>query len=411
MKRVYSPNTVSSKNKMTLSEKFNKMSLNQILGIVLCIMLSTTIISGILYITFVKNTNTIPPKVSTNEENNNTTTQTTSITETSTIKEINIKYEGPDLYENTVMNKNNIITKIIYNNGTTKDITSDELTFITDITKPLSSGENTIKVKYENSEISFKVNVLPENIVKSAITKYQDEIQSANYTHITDNTFITIKEYTEPDTYWVAHIIINDFTQLAVQTAYDKFDNRQTSLQSTQQFGWILGINASYFDNNNQTLPGIYINKNNIYTTTENNCTTGNEMYITNKGELFTAEPGINLETLQNMGVVYTVLSDSPTLIANGELKNISMEKNVPKTIIGQVSLNEYYMIAASNGTYKSDVTYEHIQQFLHNKDCHYVKAIDGLTNTSMMLNEKTINQPACGPGRPLKDMIVIYDL
>lgn len=408
MKRIYNS---SDNTKESLSDKIKKLTLNQMLGAAFCFILFIFTITGIVYIVTLNNVNAYGNDEMQNYIVENETTSTEKNTETNIDNKIEItsKYTGPQLYENDIIDATNIQTNLQLN-GKITNLDTNDVTLSKNAYLPLSLGDNKITVTYKTESQTIMITTLEKNNVAKAIELFSDEFSKADYTHVTENTYITITKYTNPDVYWLAHVVVNDPSQVTVAMANDEFGTRESSLSNQKLLGWTLGINGSYFDNANQSIDGIYINNNTIYQSTENNIAMGYELCMTQDGKLFTADVDTTLETLEKSKVINTVVSNTPTIINNNTAIDITETSRSPKTAIGQVSSTEYYMLVASDGDYFCDMTYGDIQNVMLEHNCTYAKILDGSTNTSMVMNQTTINEPACGPGRQLKDLVVVYD-
>lgn len=262
--------------------KKKPLSLNQILIRILIVVLILFIIIGVIYVMTIKHYN---------KPNNNAA----------------ITSESIDIMPSTAATSSTSTLKTISGNSAEISTTSDTNTTATFET---SIADNT----------TAESNIIAElSIAEKATEKYKTEIKDADYSYITDSTMITITKYTSPDVYWLAHIIVNSPSQFTTALTNDNLSNRQTIAENEKANGWILGINASCFDNAGTMQSGLYIKDKNILQNTDTGHANGYEMCITANGKLFTADNKTSSKKLLDNGVNNTIISKLPTLIADGK--------------------------------------------------------------------------------------------
>lgn len=208
--------------------------------------------------------------------------------------------------------------------------------------------------------------------------------------------------------YWIAHIKINNANQLKTSFQNDTFGGeRETTSSITKRHNGILGVNASGFSFNTGKPSGLIIRDGKIYSGSKSTALT---MAVKNDGTLYTPPNGTSAEQLVSEGVLHT-FQFGPILIQNGQALSISDGKpsgNYPRTAIGQVSNNEYYIIVADGkrGDYSIGLTPKQMQDEFLQRGVKYAYNLDGGGSTALYFNGRLVNIPSDGSERPVADAI-----
>lgn len=354
---------------------------------------------------------TTPPTTSLSDKN-------TPMTDLIDATPVNIQPMKPiTAKENEIINLSEIKFVATYDDKSRIIFDANELTFSSNIYQPMKAGVNKITIMYRDGVYSFDINAgktvsSDKTKVELAMTKYENEYKNAEHKHYSKNLFFTAKSYMNSNngTYWIAHVVINDTSQLNVNLAHDKYNGfRESPIENADRNGWLIGINASMFSiETDHMYDHLYINNGKIIV---DGTTAGNEMCITKNGTWFTAPKGLSANALINKGVIHTVISNTPTLVENRKPCDISDYTNMNvKTAIGMISETEYYIVVASDGDYISDVAYSEIQDIFINKRCVYAKCMDGGANSFIIFNNNVINNAAVTKPRPVFDYITFSE-
>ena len=338
----------------------------------------------------------------------------TGSTEHKKVKKIEVSYPYKNVNEGDRIATNAVTFKILYTDNTIEVIPPETLTFSENTYEPLPAGASTITITYNGKEYPFTVNAnktVSENIKQSpdetSARITQEEMDNADYSYEGNNLQIAIFRHTEPDTYFISHVITGNNNVPEVALDKDILKEASSIEKNQQLHEWIFGVNGSYYDEDYLPDNPLYIYNGKILIDGDSS---GNELCITDEGELFTPKTGIPASKLTEAGVKWTAVSENPVIINNGEKAELpEKESMLPKTVIGMVNKHEYYIITNSNGTKSSDMTYKDIQNILYEKGCSYAKALSSGSNVSLMFNGEVINQNTVDD-KPIIDCFVFYD-
>ncbi|MDS0527149.1 phosphodiester glycosidase family protein [Clostridium sp. SHJSY1] len=195
--------------------------------------------------------------------------------------------------------------------------------------------------------------------------------------------------------YWITHVKINSPNQLKTTFGHDNFmAEREKTSEITSRNQGILGINASafFFDTNKPS--GIIIQKGKILAEGY-----GTPLCIKRDGTFYIPTSGKTGKELIQQGVKHT-FTFGPILINNGEKIPItfgSPNGSYPRTAIGQVSINEYYIITADGKRpgYSIGLTTQELQDLLFDRGATIAYNLDGGGSTTLYFNGRLVNSPS----------------
>ena len=314
------------------------------------------------------------------------------------------------LYEEDMLKFDTITLK--YEDGKTIKVGKDEVELSPEADLPLTAGKNEIPFIYNGKMYTFTVDVLHDTEIRRATIRYAKEIETAEYSHLSETIMVTVNRYREAEyTYLLTHIIIDDPSQIHAGLSNDDYGGeRETPSSAAKRLNWVVGINGSNFDyaTNTPTMADAII-KNGQVMPDSKFVANGMEICLTNSGNLFSPQQGMTVNDLLNMGVTDTWCCGDTLLISNGEAVNVgiqSLDYRYPRTAIGMVRPCEYYLITAGEAGYSNGMTYDEIRDTLMSLDCGFGKCLDGGGSSTLIFEDKMLNSPATGSERPVTDFL-----
>lgn len=322
-----------------------------------------------------------------------------------------ISAEGTDdLREEQVLSLSTLT--LTYEDGHTKSISADEVTFKDDVSKPLLAGTNRFRFAYKGQTYLLEVDAREETYVERAVRTLQDEVSQAMYSHVSDSIFVTISHHEEGAlSYYLTHIIINDPSQMKAGLSYDDYGgSTETPTSASRRLGWVIGTNGSNFDygTGEPTFSNVKI-KEGALMARSGFIADGREICMTSDGTLYSPAPGTTAQALLDADVKNTFACGDTLLLAYGQEVNLginSEQVRYPRTAIGMVKPCEYYLITAGSGGYKGGATYDEIRNILVSHDCQFGKCMDGGGSSSLVFENQLINEPATGKERAVVDFL-----
>lgn len=276
---------------------------------------------------------------------------------------------------------------------------------ITDVidTSSLNVGINKIKVNYYGQNIDLEIEIMEKTNIMKAMDKYSGELEAADYSHISDTTFITItKQSISGVSYYLSHVVINDSSQIKAGLSYDDYGgSRETVSSAMQRLGGVLGINASYFSySTGKPISGVKIKNGEICSDSARSTHAYYfEMCLTKDGELFEAEEGQSAQDLLNKGVTDTFITADPILIDKGNKSNLVRSwdgyhydgnMQLCRTTIGMVEPCDYYIVTATNG---AGLGLYALQDIFYDIGCSYAQGLDGGGSSTLVFEGVGINR------------------
>ena len=172
-----------------------------------------------------------------------------AVAEVSPVKIIDVeaKYQKV-LHQYDELKIDNITVR--YDDGKSKTIAGNDLTFITDKEKATENlGENRVEVKNLGVVYAFDVVTIENTNVSNALRDYSNEIKEADYVHQTDTCLVMIKKIEDGlGTYYLSHVIINSPSQITGQLSHNDWGgSRERPSDAAERLGLVLATNASYF--------------------------------------------------------------------------------------------------------------------------------------------------------------------
>ena len=402
-----------------LKQKQIKLSLNTVLGIAFGILFIALIIGFIMLSLAKQKVANAEEKIPDAYDNrNHTTVSHSNIIVTNEILNNTITSESRTIdtlipgYNATAiagqpLDIDAIYLQLEYTDGTTETIPGNNLTLPDYIDQPLNAGLNIIQLEYHGTKCALMVTAESDDIITKAMNEFSNEYADADYAYASESLFCTINKYTDPDTYWMAHVIVAPGNLPKVVPGGEGIHDTSSILQNQKEHGWKFGINGSYCDGDKNICDGVYINDSQLINGED---ASGNELCITSDGTLFTPAAGTSYTELIENGTIHTALSENPVIINDGQIIDIEPKKQETcKTVIGMVRPYEYYIVVASDGQYITDITYNDISQILQQAGCTYAKALSSAANVNMVYDGEIINQSA-DKDKELIDVIAFYD-
>lgn len=239
------------------------------------------------------------------------------------------------------------------------------------------------------------------------------KVISSQYSYKSDTLSINIEpiSQTNPNIKaWLCHIVIKSPEQLKSSFANGGIGTRSKVSSITENNRGILGINASAFSFDTNMPIGIVIKNGHIY-----QGGVGSPMCIKNDGTIFSPDTNVDAQTLINEGVKDT-FNFGPVLINNGQrtvISNGNPSSNYPRTVIGQISPTEYWILVVDGkrGDYSIGYTPNQLQDIMLSKGVKYAYNLDGGGSSSLCFNGSLMNNPSDPGGeRPVVDAIYFTD-
>lgn len=333
---------------------------------------------------------------------------------TAEIKAIGVKSietSNKDIYEGTYSSKD-FSYRLIYEDRTSKEVAADEISLPDTI--ELVPGENKIEAEYDGQKYTVTISALKKTAVIKASETYKDEVDSADYKHISDSVFLTIRKLEQDNgSYLLTHIVVNDVNQIKGGLSNDTFGGtRELPSSVASRTASPLVINGSYFsyDTGKPACAGIFIKNGEIM---QEGTTNGNEICIDKNGKLFTPKAGISAQSLLEQGVRDSWGTADPVLLQDSQpVSTIDSlhSKYYPRTTIGMKKPGEYYIMTALTNGYSGGLSFSFMQKKFQELGCTYARSLDGGGSSSLIFEGKLINNPAAGSERPVVDTLYISE-
>ncbi len=317
-------------------------------------------------------------------------------------------------YEEDTLSDMNMIFH--YDDGEEKKISADQVSFEDDTSRELVYGENTFNFSYGGKTYSLTVDAKHTTKVIRAKRKNKEEVEKADYSHITENIYVTVtKHVTEDAYYYLSHIVINYPEQIHAGLSNDSYGGeRERPSRASKRLNWVIGSNGSNFDysTGKPTYANIKI-KNSQIMDDSKDTSNGMEICLTKDGELYSPTSGTTAENLLANGVTDTFCCGDSLLVSDGKraFDCSTMTARYPRTAIGMVEACEYYLVTAGSGNYKGGMTYQEIQDLFMDLGCTFGKCMDGGGSSSLVFENKLINTPATSEERPVVDFLYFTDI
>lgn len=287
--------------------------------------------------------------------------------------------------------------------------------------KPVKYGYNTYSFEYNDVKYSFQVRGYSPTLVDQAKAVYAAEYDAAEYKYASDNTFLTSsKMYSDDAVYYLTHVVINSPEQIHGGMSYDDYaGKRELCTDASVRLNWVMGVNGGNFDygTGGCDLRGVgALIKNGSEVYESRGVTNGREVCLTSDGELFSPPEGWTTENLLGMGVVDVFSCCDSELIMNGQKVNehiVASQEGTyyPRCAVGMTHKGEYYFINSTSGSYSHGLKYRQVQDILWNLGCTWGKCFDGGGSSTLVIQNKLINDVATGSERPVPDFLYITDI
>ena len=255
--------------------------------------------------------------------------------------------------------------------------------------------------------------------VKTAKTKYADELKRAYVKYESDTIFVAVNKATiSGNSFYVTHIVVENASQIFGEPANGSYANglekTSSAVSRLNKKGKkvIVGINGSHFNysDGSEDLSGA----NHIAIVNgkakKSGTSGGMEILLKNDGTLYTAS-GVNTSTLISNGVKYSFSSHDTHFIENGALANDVDSEDANhggsysyySTVIGMVSPRNYYILTGTS-------TNRAAANYLLEKGCFWAKSMDQGGSVSLVVNGKLINASFLNGERAVGDFLMFSE-
>ncbi len=272
---------------------------------------------------------------------------------------------------------------------------------VTDATASTNvQNETTDKKSINTSNIQSGTNVA------KAVNKYGNELNKAEYATVNDHLFTTTTtEMINGKPVQVTHVVINSGDQINGAPANGNYGNGlEKSSSAANRLNSSILINGSHFSSNGtEDLKGA----NNIVIVNgqikHDGTSGGQELLLDKNGNIYNVA-GKSAQELVNNGVKYSFACHSTQVIENGDISPSYREtRNYKRTVIGQASPGEYYIITDTTDQNKLSDT----AQYLKGKGCQNAYSLDQGGSVSLVRDKTLINNPSDSTGeRPVGDFL-----
>lgn len=302
----------------------------------------------------------------------------------------------------------------------TDDIILEELEETQATLASVKEQMTTLDIDYPQIVAAFQSDI--QLIEEHWATRREERSDFSYWNYLSDNLNIQIEQVNTtmsagPCVYWLCHIITSDVSQLDSSLCGGTYGSPLVkTTEQTAKDGGVLGINGSMFNGAGIPSPGqLVIKDGKIY---NGGLSNDNIMCILKDGNMATTPAGISAESLLAQGV-WDTFCFGPTLIKDGLMVNIDTGKfnqgaAYPRTVIGMVRPNEYYVLVADGKrpAYSAGLTYSEAASIMYQKGCTYAYNLDGGGSTTLYFNGRLVNIPsdrsgerACGDTLYFKDL------
>lgn len=320
-----------------------------------------------------------------------------------------IEMQGTDIYAGK-HKKTDFTYKLLFEDDSSQELSAENVSFDHKKIK-LKAGMNSVNIRYNEKSYTVQIEALELTPVMKAKKIYKAEINTALYSHISDNLFITIQKLSSDNgTYFLSHVIVNDVSQFKGGLSYDDFGGtRELPTDVAKRTGSPFVTNGSYFsyDTGEPACGNIFIKDGTIY---KNGTSNGYEVCLDSTGKLFSPAAGITASDLLNSGVTQIWGTADPLLINEGEIQDLPSETlhsgYYPRTALGMKAPGEYYFITADTTGYSGGLSFSFMQNKFWELGCTFARSLDGGGSSSLVFETGLVNSPATGSERPVVDFI-----
>lgn len=320
-----------------------------------------------------------------------------------------IEMQGTDIYAGK-HKKTDFTYKLLFEDGSSQELSAEDVSFDHKKIK-LKAGMNSVNIRYNEKSYTAQIEALELTPVMKAKKAYKAEINTALYSHTSDNLFITIQKLpSDNGTYFLSHVIVNDVSQFKGGLSYDDFGGtRELPTDVAKRTGSPFVTNGSYFsyDTGEPACGNIFIKDGTIY---KNGTSNGYEVCLDSTGKLFSPAAGITASDLLNSGVTQIWGTADPLLINEGEIQDLPSETlhsgYYPRTALGMKAPGEYYFITADTTGYSGGLSFSFMQNKFWELGCTFARSLDGGGSSSLVFETGLVNSPAAGSERPVVDFI-----
>lgn len=303
-----------------------------------------------------------------------------------------------------------------YQDATTVYLNLNDVTWKTDINTELVDGTNKFDLEWHNREYMVTAYAEKATPAHLAVRKFAQEFADADYSYVSDHSFVTIKHYSsDTQEFELAHIVIDSPSQLRAGISHDTYGgSRELPTDASKRLNWLIGINASMFSYETGRPFALSVKmKWGQKMVDSGNTTSGLEVALTKNGRFFQPDAGTTYEALKNMGVTDTFGYGDPAFLKNGQRGEICGRNTsrYPHTVIAMVKPGEYYFLTTSSGSYSKGSTYAELADFFIERGCEFGACLDGGGSSSMVFNHMLVNNTTAGGAeRAVVDFIYIVD-
>lgn len=331
------------------------------------------------------------------------------------IKTVNISSDTT-IYEGDVLSPDKL--SFVYEDGTEKSVKSKQVDC--DWSVPVVTGDNVYKVAFRDKTYDCHVTGKRLTPVAVAVKNLQSELDEAEKQYVSDNMFVTIRNYSLESgaNYYLTHVIINTPAQIHSGLSHDVYGGeRETPTSASKRQNWIVGVNGgnfSYATGGADTNMAKVVIKNGQLMNDSGSVANGREICLKVNGSLCSAREGASAQDLLAAGVTDTFSCGDTELILQGSQANVGIQSEqyrYPRTAVGMVTPGEYYLITAGSGAYEGGMSYDEIRDVLWSHGCVFGKCMDGGGSSSLVFQQQLINPPATGNERPVSDFLYFTDL
>ena len=302
---------------------------------------------------------------------------------------------------------------VIYENGSSKELSLDDVVFHENPDGKLQAGENIYHFDYYGGTYSVLIHAKTTTFVEDAVKYFKKEMEQADYKYVSDSIFVTITSHqTENAFYYLSHIVINDPSQIRSGLSHDTYGGeREKPTDAANRLNWVIGTNGSNFsyDTGRPVYAGTCIKNREVM---EGSATNGLEICLMSNGVLFSPEMFVDPHKLIASGVTDTWSCGDTLLVIDGKNVNVgdaNEDYRYPRTAVGMVQPCEYYLITAGTTGYAMGLTYREIRDILLEHDCTFGKCMDGGGSSSLVFQGQLINTPVTTE-RPVVDFLYFVE-
>lgn len=304
--------------------------------------------------------------------------------------------------------------RIEYADGASKSVDSDKLENMSDTL--LEHGLNTITFDYDGYSYEVYVQAAALTNVEKELPYMEEEIESADYAHVSDSIIVTINAIDSGDAfYYLSHILVNEPSQIKAGLSFNSYGGeRETPTSAAERLGWVIGTNGSNFryEDGKPDMANVRIKNGQVMDDSMNQCN-GMEICLLPDGTVFAPTQDMTADDLLAMGVTDTWCCGDTVLIQNGSPVNEeiqSQQYRYPRTAFGMVRPCEYYIITAGDGGYERGMSYTEVRNVLLDNGCTFGKCMDGGGSSSLVFEGELINTPATNEERPVSDFLYFVE-